>query len=276
MQGYRLPRWDALTNTAVAARRTLPTESRKRGSRRGGGDTCIPRRPLAAGPTPAYIHPQVLPLPSSTSFSPAHPSSSFIPLLFAHWLSSDSSCHRFQVNFALTASYYIIYMFLVPFVNFISSWQRFLCSLYLSRRISRGPFRFTTCSNTFYSTYPSLYFSFSHFSLWLLAVRLFELLSCISCYLRSLPCRFFLVLSWQRAVIATAATARMYVHIYKDWRALHASRNWDSVDTVRRCPNISYIPNKVRVPSLVFISKLLIFYKAPEKTCNLGKLYLIR
>lgn len=75
VQGYRLPpRRDALTATtavAVAARRTLPTESRKRGSRRGGGDTCIPRRPLAAGPTPAYIHPQVLPLPSSTSFPPA-------------------------------------------------------------------------------------------------------------------------------------------------------------------------------------------------------------
>lgn len=91
VQGYRLlPRRDALTATAAtaavvvaaAARRT--TESRKRGSRRGGGDTCIPRRPNAADPTPAYIHPQVLPLPSSTSFSSARSSFSFISLLFAH------------------------------------------------------------------------------------------------------------------------------------------------------------------------------------------------
>jgi len=177
VQGYRLPpRRDALTATAatavVAARRTLPTESRKRGSRRGGGDTCIPRRPrVAAGPTPAYIHPQLLPLPSSTSFS--------LPLALLHAFPVCSLIiHRFFLSpfsSKLCAPHrrlILHYMFPVLFVNSISSSQRLstLCIFLLLPGISRKTIPFHNMQFTlFYFILCSIFLAFTifHFDPWL-------------------------------------------------------------------------------------------------------------
>lgn len=164
VQGYRLPsRRDALTATAAttavaAARRTLPTESRKRGSRRGGGDTCIPRRPLAVGSTPAYIHPQVLPLPNSLPLS--------LPLLLYTFAVCSLIIQRFFLSpFSSKLSapprpvlYYTCLH--VPFVNSISSCQRFLCMPFVSFCL-HGGFQddHSVPQHAIHSILPLLYFS---------------------------------------------------------------------------------------------------------------------
>lgn len=86
-----------------------------------------------------------------------------------------SSCHRFQVNFALLSSFHIIlyiyvymYTFLVLFVNSVSSRQRSLYPLYLSAFIKGSrrtvPFhnmQYILCYFIFYS----IFLAFFHFSL---------------------------------------------------------------------------------------------------------------
>lgn len=73
----------------------------------------------------------------------------------------------------LYAPYYIIYMFLTLFVNSVSSGRRFLCSLYLSAftgKVSRGPFRPTTCTILYSTLSFALFFWLSpifHFDRWL-------------------------------------------------------------------------------------------------------------
>lgn len=175
MQGYRLPsRRDALTATAAttavaAARRTLPTESRKRGSHRDGGDTCIPRRPLAAGPTPAYIHPQGSASPKLYLFLSRSPflllytfavCSLIIQRFFLSPFSSKLCAPLRLVLYYTCSSFFSLTLFLP--VNDFSA----LCIFLPLRRIPRGPFRSTTHAIHSILLYSLLYFSgSSHFSL---------------------------------------------------------------------------------------------------------------
>lgn len=204
-----------------------------------------------------------------------HPSSSLIPLLFVHWLSSDSSCHRFQVNFVLPSSPHIILYtcFSSLFVNFISSRQRFLRSLYLSAftEDSEKTIPFHNMQYTlFYFISCSIFLAFFHFSFWSLAVRLLELLSCISRSFDRCPVDSS---SFSRDSIQLSLWPRERTYLQKiDARYMHQETEILSIsrDDVRSF----YISNKVRVPSLVLISKLLIFMRLQKK--DLVKLCLIR
>jgi len=83
-----------------------------------------------------------------------------------------------------------------------------------------------------------------------LAVRLFELFLAFPAPIGSLPHRFFLVLSWQRAVIATATTDTAR-HTQELTRYVHIEK----LKFCRYAMSDLHVPNKVCVSILVFINK---------------------
>lgn len=129
-----------------------------------------PSSPRSAGSTPAYIHPQVLPLPSSTSFSPAHPSSVLCTFAVCSLIIQRFFLSPFSSKLcASQRSHIILYTCSSSFslTSFLSVNDVFaLCIFLLLGRNFKRTISFRSMQYVYSIRYPLLFsWLFSHFSL---------------------------------------------------------------------------------------------------------------